>query len=421
VNTTRGADRVVAQAFDLAEARGEPFMLADEMALRDEYEAAAPELQRAVMIATDAAQVAEEFGATSPQALLIRELYAAAAVDAASHGVIVPYLDPLVRVASGQRSGDCVSLADVFSDEFSGCMLVSSDSHFDSEIAALSKTKTAPDIYSQRQMAGPEWDTPKQSEIHKIERLEAKKNVWADDPSIKGMPVGEMCWAGRCKRNPDGTVLKYNARCCARGDIDKLKCNLTSNDAHAPVARNTSMMAFDAVGCLRTQHMCDYDVPGAYLQGEQLSHEARVYRPPPGFRVVDERGVEQLWYSLHPFYGQTDAGAIWNRTVNTEMTSDPPDGCGLQRCPADPSVYGINVSDGEVGGQVNSTLYVDDGRIAWDPAAPATRKADQIKARLAKRFGIEFGKDDPAETHFRRQHHSCRLSKGDVDPCRVVH
>ena len=53
----------------------------------------------------------------------------------------------------------------------------------------------------------------KQSEIHKIERLEAKKNVWADDPSIRGMPDGEMCWAGRCKRSPDGTELKYNARC----------------------------------------------------------------------------------------------------------------------------------------------------------------------------------------------------------------
>ena len=60
----------------------------------------------------------------------------------------------------------------------------------------------------------------------------------------------------------------------------------------------------------------------------------------------------------------------------------------------------MSTCHGEAGGQVSSTLYVDNGRIAWDPAAPATRKADQIKARLAERFGIAFGKEDPAETHF---------------------
>ena len=58
-----------------------------------------------------------------------------------------------------------------------------------------------------------------------------------------------------------------------------------------PVARNSSNCAFDAVAALRAQHKVDYDVPGAYLQGEQLEHERRVYRPPVGFRAFDERGA----------------------------------------------------------------------------------------------------------------------------------
>ena len=107
------------------------------------------------------------------------------------------------------------------------------------------------------------------------------------------------------------------------------------------------MMCFDAVACLRKQHRADYDVPGAYLQGEQQFHERRLYRPPPEARKFDERGIEILWLSNHPFYGQTDAGAIWNRTMNTTLTSDrEPDGCALERCPQDPSVYGANVDDG---------------------------------------------------------------------------
>ena len=152
---------------------------------------------------------------------------------------------------------------------------------------------------------------------------------------------------------------------------------------------------------LRAQHKCDYDVPGAYLQGEQEAHEQRVYRPPHGFRKWDERGVEILWLSNSPFYGQADAGAIWNRTFNTTLTSEkPPHGCGLARCHADPCVYGVNVQDGELGGQVNKTIYVDDGRLAWDPAPPAEQKARDVQKKLRDRYGIEFGEDDPESTHF---------------------
>ena len=49
---------------------------------------------------------------------------------------------------------------------------------------------------------------------------------------------------------------------------------------------------------------------------------------------------------------------------------------------------------------MNGTLYVDDGRFAWDPNEKATVKVREMQRRLTKRYGIEFGKDDPLETHF---------------------
>ena len=91
----------------------------------------------------------------------------------------------------------------------------------------------------------------------------------------------------------------------------------------------------------------------------------------------------------------------WNRTANETFTStEPPHGCGLERCTNDPSVYGINVSENEGCGQVNNTLYVDDGRLGWDDDKEAKAKATDIKKKLKDRFGIEFGEDNPEETKF---------------------
>ena len=237
VDLSHGSDRLVANAFELCDQRGEILMLADEVELRSTFDESPPELQRALMIATDADMVSLEFGATSPQTKLVRELYAVAAYDAASHGVTVPYLDPLVLVTGGEHVGLVAKPHEIFDEMYSGSLLQSGDSMLGNELFALSKAKSSPDIFSERQMRGPEWDTPKQLEVAKIVRLGAKTDVAADDPSIKGMQICEMLWTGRRKRNADGSVLKDNARCVARGDLDKGKFDLTSNDTTSPVAR----------------------------------------------------------------------------------------------------------------------------------------------------------------------------------------
>jgi hypothetical protein len=68
VDVTHGADRLVGLAHDLADQRGEVLLVAGEIELRREYDEAPSELQRAIVIAADAAQVANDL--TSPQAKL---------------------------------------------------------------------------------------------------------------------------------------------------------------------------------------------------------------------------------------------------------------------------------------------------------------------------------------------------------------
>ena len=107
----------------------------------------------------------------------------------------------------------------------------------------------------------------------------------------------------------------------------------------------------------------------------------------------DERGIEICWLMLVPIYGQADSGAIWNRTVNEFATTEPPSGCGFGRCPQEPCVYSKAPDGGE--SRVTMPLYVDDGRLYWDPTPEASKAVTADKLRLKNRFGIEFGEDDP--------------------------
>jgi hypothetical protein len=181
-------------------------------------------------------------------------------------------------------------------------------------ISAAAKVKSSPDIYTEREMSGPQWDEHKQLERDKFRKLDAYREVAADDPSIKHLKPVESMWTGRRKRADTGDTIKLNARLVARGDLHAKHYQVSSNQTMSPVVRTPSLNGIDAVAVLREQHMVPYDVPGAYLQGDQFATEQILLRPPKELRSWDERGVEIMWLMLVPLYGQADSGAIWNRT-----------------------------------------------------------------------------------------------------------
>ena len=129
-------------------------------------------------------------------------------------------------------------------------------------------------------MSGSEWDEPKQLEIAKFRKLDAMREVAADDPTVKHLKVVESMWTGRRKRSDDGVTKKLNARCVARGDLHAKHYHVDSNQTMSPVVRTPSLNGIDAVAVLREQHMVPYDVPGAYLQGVALKTEQILLRAP---------------------------------------------------------------------------------------------------------------------------------------------
>ena len=368
-------------------------------AIAAEFEELPPEAQRAMCIAADHDDLSLEFGAASPQATLARKLYAAAVLDAACVGISVPLLEPLVKSKADPSLVACPD--DIFDAKYDGHLFAVSPSpappSISHDLSLAAKAKSSPDIFTERQMMGPEWDESKSTEIAKLERMNAMRWVPADDPSLRGRPVVPCMWTGRCKRYPDGSIEKLNSRCVERGDLHAKFYNISSNEAHSPVVATQSMHAIDAVGCLRGQTCTQADVTGAYLQGDQRPNEATVTRPPVGFRRWDERGVELLWDMDISLYGKTDAGAIWNRTYNEFVTTPEPDGLGYARCSQEPCLYGKYVPPD---GRINMPLYVDDYKQYADRSPKVKAVAEKDMARLSKRFEQRAGESDAKESFF---------------------
>ena len=338
---------------------------------------------------------------------------------------------------------ELTGVANIFDDKYDGFVFLAHDGVPDdggdddstcaNDLVFVAKAKTNPDIFGERQMRGAEWDEPKSLEIATLMRLGAIMKIAADDPRVKHMKAVPTMWTGRAKRLADRSLDKLKGRCVLRGDQHGKWYEKTANDAHAPVIMNTSSQAADAMSCLRQRHRHPFDAPSAYIQGIQQEHEQTLAKPPHDFREFDERGVEILWLLMHPLYGQTDAGAIWNRTFNefatrnndtrTEGTSedlaadvtlvqaaatapnrDAPledrtkvQGMSYERCPYDPCVYARSLSNGD---HVGLTIYVDDGQVYHDDT-PEARKAGEADCKLlSDRFNIKFGEPNPTDDYF---------------------
>jgi len=262
---------------------------------------------------------------------MLREIYAAATLDAALAGQQVEPLDPVYSTNRGPiDSGTDKSLIDeTFGDGLDGHVFYSSGHAHFKNLGLASKPSTSPDILAEHQMRGPQWDEPKMKEVNALRHIPAFREVTADDPCIKGMPIVDTMFVGRLKRDSDNMIEKLKARCVLRGDLHSKFYDVSSNRSMSPVIRSSSIMLLEAISMLRDQEVYNGDVPNAYLRGEQRAEEQVVARPPKGFQTVDERGVEVLWLMVAPLYGQVDAGAIWNRTLDNHLTAGTDaGGCG---------------------------------------------------------------------------------------------
>jgi hypothetical protein len=190
-------------------------------------------------------------------------------------------------------------------------------------------------------MNSPEADKWWQACEVEMNTLENDLKAWKLVKRLPGMNVILSTWAFKLKRYPDGSVKKYKARLCVRGDCQTEGVDFW--ETWAPVVHwstvRTMMMLSTKLGLESAQA----DITGAFVHADLEPGEQIFVQQPQGFR----RG-ENLVLSLNKsVYGLKQAPRYFFRHLKKRLEL-----CGLKQSPNDPCLF--------VGSKVIAVVYVDD-------------------------------------------------------------
>ena len=163
------------------------------------------------------------------------------------------------------------------------------------------------------------------------------------------MNVISGTWAFKCKRFPNGTVKKFKARFCARGD-QQLE-GIDFFETYAPVVQWTTVHLMLILENLLGLKSKQADVTAAFLHAT-LEEDEKVYvEMPLGFKQRGSNGKFKVLRLKKTLYGlRQSPRAFWKYL--TEKLGN----CGLPQAPFDPCLF--------IGKKVIAICYVDD-LIFW--------------------------------------------------------
>eukprot|EP00964_Phaeocystis_antarctica_P026898 scaffold15144_cov40-Phaeocystis_antarctica.AAC.1 len=153
------------------------------------------------------------------------------------------------------------------------------------ELVLLSNQRTSPDIYSERQMKGPEWDEPKQTEINKLKHMFT--TAAADDLRVGHLKPVDTMWSGRDKRDADRKLAEKKGRCVLRGDLHK---------SHAHATLTNVREAFKKLDCCACMVVARHEGRG---------HQHRVVARWTFIKCADIRLVIAICDSIYSHAGST--------------------------------------------------------------------------------------------------------------------
>ena len=194
---------------------------------------------------------------------------------------------------------------------------------------------------------------------------------------IKELPAGRKAvactWVYRRKRDLQGVVVRWKARCVAKGYLQRK--GIDYNDTFAPVARMSSMRTIVAIAAHEGLSLETVDIDNAYLNG---IIDAEVYvTQPQGFVHPDFKDTTRYVCALNKgLYSLKQAGNIWNAAIHSYILE-----MGFEQTSADLCVYVLEHS----GTRMMIGIHVDDFLVA------ATQV--QIKwfvGELGKRFSCKY-------------------------------
>jgi hypothetical protein len=141
--------------------------------------------------------------------------------------------------------------------------------------------------------------------------------------------IGSM-WRFKVKRDADGSIIKYKARLCARGD--QQTSGVDYSETFAPTVRYTTLRVLLALACYHDLEVEQFDVVSAFLNADV--QETVYMHQPEGFHQFDPNGRKMVCKLNRALYGIKQAPRAWNSCV-TEWLEN----YGFSQSRVDPGIY----------------------------------------------------------------------------------
>ena len=190
------------------------------------------------------------------------------------------------------------------------------------------------------------------------------------------LPPGKFAigctWVYKIKRDGEGKIIKFKARLCIRGDMQR--DGIDFNETFAPTVKFLTLRVLLALAAHYDLEIEQFDVCTAFLHSPV---EEEVYmRQPEGYVKYDTDGTPFVCKLQRSLYGLKQAPRNWNKLV-TEWLID----FGFTQCLTDPGAYTITVKNS----LYVLCVYVDDCILVGKKSPFISA----FKIKFSERFEIE--------------------------------
>ena len=221
----------------------------------------------------------------------------------------------------------------------------------DESIYSYKAATSDPDTLSfDEAMSNPsEMEKWKEAALVEIQSLE-KNGTWliVDKSEAKGR-ILPGTWVFRRKRTPDGSVSKFKARYCVRGDLE----DVTNQETFAPVVAWSTVRLFLVLSLTLKWKTCTIDFSSAFVQAP-LNDPVWIHLP-RGFRPESDSKTTVCLRLLKSLYGLSVAPRLWYQHLREALRD-----CGFKQCANDQCLMYTST--------IMVVVYVDDLGIAYSNA-----------------------------------------------------
>ena len=244
--------------------------------------------------------------------------------------------------------------------------------------------KKDPDIFTYDEaMRDPDREKFLEGAQQEIDELESYK-AWEEVPRCEADHVVPTTWVFRRKRRPDGTIKRWKARFCIRGDLMQ-----GIHDTFAPVVAFSTVRVFLIMSLILNWYTCSIDFSNAFIQA--FRNKPVYMQPPRGFKTKGPNMVLKLIRSL---YGAKDAPKLWTKLLFKAIRE-----LGFTQSTFDPCLWYKK--------DIFIVIFVDDCGIASRTEAIA----DEFIAAMKKK-GFKLTKEESFAEFLGIQYHP--LQNGDI-------